>query len=378
MLTNADMVELAALRHDLHRAPELSGQEYRTAETIAQICRDAGAVVVTGLGGTGVAAIFGAGPGPTTLLRAELDALPITEEPRPHGSQTPGVAHLCGHDGHMAILCGVARLLGRVPPAQGRAVLLFQPAEETGQGAAAVIADPGFAAITPDIALSLHNMPGIPLGQAGLRTGPVACASRGVRIAMTGHTSHASQPEQGLSPAAALAGLVPGLQSLASGTDLDDPDFRLVTVTHLRVGEPAFGISPGEGELLATLRTLRDRAMDGLCATVEALAAEAATGGLRLDLGYHEVFAHCENDPRATAILARAAGVAGLEITETGVPMRPSEDFGRFAAICPSAMLFLGAGRDHPALHRPDYDFPDALIAPGVSLFHAAIRELNG
>ncbi|WP_062234284.1 amidohydrolase [Aureimonas sp. N4] len=369
-----------AFRRALHQAPELSGEEARTAETVAARLRDfAPDRLLTGLGGHGVACIFeGVDPGPSLLLRCELDALPIHEiSDAPHRSRIPGKGHLCGHDGHSAILTLVASALSQHRPARGRVILLFQPAEETGAGAAAVLADPAFAAIRPDMALSLHNLPGLPLGEATLREGPVNCASRGLRITLSGKTAHASMPQDGLSPMAAMTRLMPALAALGPGGALDE-SFRLVTITHARLGEPAFGIAPGTGEIWATLRTLRDEAMAALVEEAERLViSEADASGLGHALAYEDIFTHCENHPAAVALLRSALDAEGIA-HRPGEPMYPSEDFGRFASVSRSAMFFLGAGLDHPRLHNPDYDFPDDLIAVGARVFLRAVREALG
>lgn len=380
MLTNADVVELTEFRRALHRHPEVSGQEAATARAILGALAPTGPDrLLTGLGGHGVAAVYaGAADGPTVMIRAELDALPIEELTGvPHASTVPGTGHLCGHDGHMTILLGVARHLARKRPARGRVVLMFQPAEEDGSGAAAVLADPAYADIRPDWAFAIHNMPGVPLGQARLAAGPANCASRGMKITLTGKTAHASQPEAGTSPDLALSRLIPALKALGQGGALG-PDYRLVTLTHMRMGEPAFGIAPAHGELWATLRTLGDAPMADLVARTEALAAaEAATHGLTLAISYHDVFDACVNDPEATAHLAAALDHLGIRHSGDDLPMRASEDFGRFgAAGARAAMVLLGAGADHPRLHNPDYDFPDSLIAPGAHLFLTVIDAI--
>ncbi|MFN3822567.1 MAG: amidohydrolase [Pseudorhodobacter sp.] len=379
MLSPVDLADLAAFRRDLHRHPEVSGEEVATASRVlAHLAPTAPDEVLTGLGGHGLALVYDLGaPGPTVMIRAELDALPITElSAAAHASAFPGKGHLCGHDGHMAILAATARLIRRTPPARGRVVLLFQPAEETGAGAAAVLADPAFARIAPDWAFALHNMPGVQQGTALLADGPANCASMGLRLRFSGKTAHAAQPETGLSPAPALAGLIPALTALGPGGAMG-PGFRLVTVTHARLGEPAFGIAPGEAELWVTLRTRDDAPMAALLAEAGALARTTAeTHGLGLDLSHHDVFAACSNHPGATAILARAASAMGLTLRAEGLPFRASEDFGRFAASARSAMLFLGAGEHHPALHNPDYDFPDDLIPAGAALFDHVLRQI--
>jgi len=381
-LTNADIHELTELRHALHRRPEVSGREVETARTVAAALRALGPdALVTGLGGHGVAAVFaGAAPGPTVMVRSELDALPILELGAvPHASEITGVGHLCGHDGHSTILLGLARLLARQRPARGRVVLMFQPAEEDGAGAAAVLADPKFADLRPDWAISLHNLPGVALGRAWLAPGPANCASLGLKITLNGETAHASQPENGRAPTPVLARLIEALGRMGPGGAMQ-PGFRLATVTHLRMGEPAFGIAPGEGELWVTLRGLSDADLEALRDEAQALARDAAAAaGLAVAFEVHDHFGACANDPEATALLARALEANGIGFDAGDMPMRGSEDFGRFGtAGARSAMVFLGSGLEHPALHTQGYDFPDALIVPGVGIFHHAVRAVLG
>jgi len=381
--SNADIAELTDWRRELHRHPEVSGEEAETAARVQQVLRASGPDrLATGLGGHGVAALYeGAAPGPRVLLRCELDALPIAERSEAaHRSTVPGKGHLCGHDGHMAMIAGLARLLGRTRPARGSVVLMFQPAEEDGSGAARVVSDPAFADLKPDFAFAIHNMPGLPLGHVALAEGPSACASRGMRLRLTGKTAHASQPETGVSPMPALARLMPALTALSQGRDpLSDPDFALATVTHARLGEPAFGIAPGEAELFVTLRSLTDAGMDRLVAEAEALARDAAaSAGLELQITYEDVFVTTTSDPDAVRIAARALERLGLVHDRGPLPMRPSEDFGRFGDSAALAFLLLGAGEACPALHNPDYDFPDALIPTGVAIFAAIVDEVLG
>ena len=372
-----DLSALTQWRRAMHQCPDLSGHEAETAAAVRAALAALGpAQLVTGLGGHGVAAVFeGAAAGETVMIRAELDGLPIFEAPGPaHISRTPGKAHLCGHDGHMAVLLGVARVLARRPPARGRVVLLFQPAEEDGTGAAAVLADPAFAPLRPDWAFALHNMPGLPLGQVQVAAGPANCASVGLRLHLLGRTAHAATPDTGLSPAHAMAELIPALGALGAGGALG-PDFRLVTLTHARLGEPAFGISPGEAEVWATLRTLQDSDMAALKHSAVALAQGiAARHGLTLSLQWHDDFAACFNDPEAVAqIRAATDWVAPKEA------MRASEDFGRFRGPqTQAAMFLLGAGPQTPALHSPDYDFPDVLIEQGATIFLRILRNILG
>ncbi len=380
-LTNRDAIELQAFRHELHRHPEVSGEERETARRVAEALRPlAPSKILTGLGGHGVASIFDSGvPGPTLLFRAELDALPIEEKSEAaHRSTVSGKGHLCGHDGHSTILLALARGLSRQPVARGRVVLLWQPAEEDGSGAAAVLADVNFSEIKPDFAYSLHNMPGLAFGQVALKAGPVNCASRGMKITLSGKTAHASQPETGLSPMAAISSLMPALTALSHGAPRAT-DFTLATVTHATLGEKAFGIAPGDAEIWVTLRTLIDDRMEDLSEKAEHLVVTAAQeAGLDYAISYHDVFFHCENAPEAVADLEKALTTEGVPFDEGNLPMRASEDFGRLRAICPSAMFFLGAGENHPALHNPDYDYPDDLTAIGARVFMAVIRDRLG
>jgi len=379
-LTNADLAELTDWRRALHRRPELSGEEMETAEAVtAMLQATRPDTVLTGLGGHGVAALYNSGqPGPRVLLRCELDGLPIEDlSALPHRSEIPGKGHLCGHDGHMTILAAMARLLGRQRPARGSVVLLFQPAEETGAGAARVVADPRFATLAPDYAFAIHNYPGMKLGHVGVVAGPAACASRGMRLRLTGRTAHASLPETGLSPGPALARLMQDMPGLSRGADLGDPDFARVTVCHARLGEAAFGIAPGEADLFVTLRSLTDAAMAGLVRRAEALAREAAADqGLALSIAYEDVFPTCVNDAEAAEIVRRACARAGMPHGPGLLPMRASEDVGHFGRDAKLAFLLLGAGERQPALHNPDYDFPDALIGAGVALLRAVLTDL--
>lgn len=380
-LAPSDQQTLETFRRRLHARPELSGEERETARAVAEFLTPTKPdVTVENLGGHGLAfAYSGAEPGPTLLFRADLDGLPIQERSRaPHASQIPGRAHACGHDGHMTALAALGLGLARERPKRGRAVLLFQPAEETGAGAAAVIADPQFAPLKPDFAFGWHNMPGLPFGRASLRSGPVNCASRGLRATLSGKTAHASMPEFGVSPLRALAALLPGLTALGRGGALDE-GYSLVTVTHASMGERAFGVAPGGAEIFATLRTLTDATMAALVERAEALIEAAAKAdGLGVEIAYEDVFAHCENSARAVVLLAAALDAEGVLWGEEGLPMRGSEDFGRFRAVCPSAMFLLGAGETCPSLHNPDYDFPDALAFIAARVMMRAAREALG
>ncbi|MBO9440801.1 amidohydrolase [Phaeobacter italicus] len=378
-MTPDRLAQLTGLRHALHQIPEVSGAEEKTAAYITTYLR---AYVpdrlLAGLGGHGVAAVYdGAADGPTVMIRCELDGLPIEElSDQPYRSTHAGRGHLCGHDGHMTMVAALAEDLAAKRPARGRVVLMFQPAEETGKGAPAVVADPAFGEIAPDYAFSLHNLPGLAVGQIALCSGPANCASRGMRIRLSGRTSHAAAPQDGVSPAGAMAQLLPGLVALGGGTDLG-PDYALVTLTHARLGEATFGIAPGEGEVWATLRTVNDTRMARLIEEATALVGKVcAEQGLGHEISFDDVFEACTNNPEAVAVLQKACERVGLGVAMQDRPQRWSEDFGQFGKGAKAAMFWLGSGEDQPQLHNPDYDFPDAAIPVGVGLFRAVVSEL--
>lgn len=376
--SNSDIAELTAWRRKLHAMPEISGEEEETArEVVAFIADTRPDKVVTGLGGHGVAAVYDSdAQGQTLLFRSEIDALPIEEiSDAPHRSRVPGKSHMCGHDGHTTILAAVARQLGRVRPSKGRVVLMFQPAEETGAGAAAVVADPRYAEIAPDFAFSLHNLPGVPFGHARLKAGVVNCASRGMRIVLGGKTAHSSMPETGVSPMPAVSKLMPMLARLG-GSDFSSDDFGMATVTHVTMGEAVFGVAPGYAEIWVTLRTRLDERMAGLVATAEKMAQDVTREfGLTCAFDYHEIFVASLNAPEAVDQLRAALTAEGVPHDEGGLPLRASEDFGTFGHGAKSAMFFLGAG-ERPALHNPDYDFPDDLIPIGARVFLRVISDM--
>lgn len=375
-----DPQSLRELRRTLHRHAERSDREEQTGRLVADyLARHRPDRLLTGLGGHGLAAVFrGRADGPTVLLRADLDALPIPETLElEHGSLDPAVAHKCGHDGHMAMLAGVAPLLRADPPAAGSVVLLLQPAEETGQGARRVLDDPAFREVAPDWAFALHNLPGFPRGQVLLREGFFASASRGLVVELTGETSHASEPDKGRSPALAAAQLIQGLGAAPQHhTALHEA--AQVTVVHARVGELAFGTSPGVATVAATLRTHSLPAMERLAARCLDLVHGTA-GTFRLDVRtrWTEEFPPTVNDAAAAAAVRGAAGDVGLEVAAPEHPFPWSEDFGHFTGAFPGALAGLGAGREMPALHSPVYDFPDELLETGTALLERVARRVT-
>jgi amidohydrolase len=370
--------DMTAWRRHLHQHPELGQQCQQTAAFVVERLREFGITEIhEGIAISGVVAIIeGQADGPTIGLRADMDALPISETTGADwASKTPGKMHACGHDGHTTMLLGAARYLAETRNFKGRIALIFQPAEETGFGAQAVIDDRRWPEIRPDFAFAYHNVPSRPLGEIGLRDGPANCASRGMQILLNGKSSHAAVPEDGVSPGAAMAHLMQLLPALGSGT-ISDTDFGLSTLTHVRLGAPTFGIAPGEGELRVTLRSMTDKRMESLISETQTIV-ENIDERLKFSINWHDVFSTVVNDVEATDIARQAARARGLNIYEMDHPMRWSEDFGRFGLDGVQAtMMFLGAGETQPQLHNPDYDFPDALLPLGADFFLTIIDQI--
>ncbi len=366
-------------RRQLHQQPELSGQETQTALQLqAWLAAYEPSQILKNIGGAGFCAIFDSQQmGPSLLFRAELDALPITENNTfDHASQKAGVSHKCGHDGHMSILLALAAQLHAQPPKRGKVILLFQPAEEIGAGAALVLAYERFKRLQPDYVYALHNLPGYPLGEVLLRDGAFAAASAGLVLELKGKTSHAGHPEQGINPAAALSELLQNLPKLPQS--LGDA-FGLITMVGCQLGERNFGISAGEGSLACTIRAFEQVHFEKLQQMALDLAKSTAQKhGLDWSFSWHEAFAAVENHPQCNQKVAAAAQKLGYAQQQVAEPFRWSEDFGLFTQKYPGSLFGLGAGEKCAALHHPDYDFPDALIEHGSKLFFEIIQEELG
>jgi len=368
---------LLDLRWDLHRNPCLSGDEADSANRVKKWLEKHAppSEFLESLGGHGLAAIYDTGKkGPTVMLRAELDALPLDDlDDIPHRSQKPGIAHKCGHDGHTTGLCGAGVLLKNHPRPNGRTVLLFQPAEETGTGARAVLADSRFSRITPDWAFGLHNAPGNPLGQVGIKNGPFAAASEGLKVTVLGKASHASEPHKGHNPAMAVAQIISTFSALPSEFAGQHASC-LITPTSISMGDGSFGISPDRAELSFTVRAVTNHKLSQM---VERLREKASLIGsafnLQMEFSRHDPFPATINTPEGVDTVNSAVDYLGYdsEIVEHGFPW--SEDFGEFLLRVPGAFYVLGSGEDCPPLHSLEYDFPDQLIQPAaLSLFTSA------
>lgn len=360
-----DIEQLTELRHNLHREPELSGREENTAKTlIAFLKNQRPDLIVTSIGGHGILAVYkGEASGRTVLLRCDMDALPINEnEKLEHSSTINGVSHKCGHDGHMAIMCGVATELAVNRPMYGTAILLFQPEEETGQGAVRVLKQLKYR---PDQCFALHNLPGFQLGSVITKPGSFAGASRGMIVKLTGKSSHAAEPQCGNSPAAAVASIIFYLERVS-----DNSTGTIGTVVHVRIGEVAFGTSPEDATVMITLRAPDTKEMDLFSNNVsEQIIKTAEEEHLVCNISWTEEFPATTNSELSSSIIKASADHLSYKVTALTRPFLWSEDFGHFTDKFSGAMFALGAGVDTPALHSSNYDFPDSLIPVGISMF---------
>lgn len=379
--TSFPLEELTAFRRRLHSMAELSGEEKNSSKAIlSHLKKYKPDLLLSKIGGFGLAAVYkGQQAGPRLLFRADMDALPIEEiNELEYKSQNKAVSHKCGHDGHSTILIGLASLLHKNPPAKGEVVLLFQPAEETGMGANLVIADAKFKQIKPDFAFALHNLPGFEKGRIIWRNSTFAAASVGLQLELTGRTAHASQPETGISPAVALAEIILAFQAL-NATHPDDDHFAGLTITHAQLGEKAVGTAPGRALIWATLRSYQDTLLARLQERCVTIAQNfAAISKLKLVIEWQEPFAACVNTGELNNYVVQAACKLNYAIEEKQNPFRWSEDFGHFGSETKTCLFGIGAGKDQPALHNPDYDFPDELIMQGAQFFNAIRKQISG
>ncbi|MBS4000298.1 MAG: amidohydrolase [Desulfobulbaceae bacterium] len=371
--------KITDLRHELHKHPELSHKEFQTVERISDFINAASPDEVISLGSTGKAFVFnGKEKGKTLMFRAELDALPITEESiLEYSSSNSNVSHSCGHDGHMAIVAGLALKIAEMRPKKGRVILLFQPAEEVGEGAREIVNDPAFIAIAPDYIFALHNIPGAETNHILLKSDTFAAASKGMTVKLIGKTSHAAEPENGISPVNAIQHIIKNLSDLAS----DKSKFRdmiLLTFVHIRMGEIAFGTSPGYAEIMITLRAFDNDDMDLLTRQSEEIISKIAEDEkLKVEISYSEVFPAVVNQDDCVNFVVQAAKENNLPINNLQTPFKWSEDFSYFTQNHPGCMFGLGAGINQAQLHNSDYDFPDELLKAGINMFFSIYKQIN-
>ncbi|MCK9203297.1 MAG: amidohydrolase [Bacteroidales bacterium] len=379
-LINDFIPELISLRKELHHNAENSGNEHFTSQLVKRFCLQfEPSGIVEKLGKTGLALIYESGnPGKTLMFRADMDALPIEEDiETPYTSVKKSLSHKCGHDGHMAILCGLAFLLQQHPIHHGRVILLFQPAEETGKGARMVLADPKFKSLQPDYCFALHNIPGYPRHSILVKDNTFAMASEGILITLRGHAAHAAYPEQGISPVPAMIELVEKLPLLISRKKIYK-HFVQLAVTYAKAGRFGFGTVPGNAEFAVTLRAEEGPDLERLHKEITKMVAKTASHYYLEDhFKRFEPFDASCNNPFVVGAIRKVAERHHFTLIELKEPFRWSEDFGQFMNRYPGAMFGLGAGENHSDLHTWYYDFPDEIIETGIKMFYGIIQDLS-
>jgi amidohydrolase len=377
--------QLVAWRRDLHRHPELSFQEVRTSGIVAQTLGALGYELRTGVARTGVVALLHGGrPGPTVMLRADMDALPIQEiSEASYASETPGVMHACGHDGHVAIGLGVATLLARhAAELPGNVLFVFQPAEERDGGAAAMIAAGALADPTPDMAFGLHVWNPMPAGRIVAQAGAIMSAADVLRIVVRGKGGHGAEPHETVDAIAVTGQVLSALQTIVS-RNVNPQDTAVLSIGMVR-GGTAFNIIAETVELQGTLRTFSSSVRETVLTRLRVLLDGVTAGmGAECDLAVTPLTGPVVNDPVASEI-ARAAAIQVAGSTAVGwhAPLMVSEDFAAYAQRVPACFVLLGSGNAELGLnaphHNPRFDFDERVLPMGVALLAtAATRYLT-
>ncbi len=377
--------QLTAWRRDLHQHPELGFAVQRTAGIVARTLGELGLEVRTGVGQSGVVGLLQGGrPGPTVMLRADMDALPIQEiSDAPYASLTPGCMHACGHDGHVAIGLGAATFLARhADELPGRVLFVFQPAEEGDGGAAAMIAAGALADPAPAAAFGLHLWNTIPLGKVVAQAGPLMAAADTLRIVVRGRGGHGAQPHETVDAIAATAQVLSALQTIVS-RNADPQETAVFTIGTVH-GGAAFNVIAETVEMQGTIRTFSPTVRETVITRLRVLLDGITAGmGARYDLDIYSMTGAVINDP-AMAEIARAAAVqiAGNTNVVWQTPLMVSEDFSEFARRVPACFMLLGSGNAELGLnaphHNPRFDFDERALPTGaVLLATTAVRFLQ-
>ena len=363
--------EVSGWRRHLHAMPEILYEVHETAAFVAEKLREFGCdEVATGIGRTGVVGIIrGAlGEGATVGLRADMDALPLTETTgKPWASKTAGKMHACGHDGHTAMLLGAAKYLAETRQFAGSVAVIFQPAEEGGAGGKAMVDEGMMERFGISRVFGMHNMPGLPVGRFAIRPGPIMAATAEFSIAVEGKGGHAAMPHTTLDPVAAASQIVLALQTIVSRT-VDPIDSAVVSVTKFHAGD-AYNVIPQTAKLAGTVRTLRDEVAALVFSRMKAICdGIAAASGVGVDLVIDVNYPVTRNHPQEAEFAAGVAGaVAGAANVDPAVlPVMGGEDFSYMLNARPGAFIFAGNG-ETAGLHSPAYDFNDELIPYGIS-----------
>jgi amidohydrolase len=362
--------EAAEWRRDIHRHPELQYDVHRTAGKVADLLRQFGCdEVVEGIGRTGVVGVIRGRPGTHTIgLRADMDALPIEETTNlAYSSSVNGKMHACGHDGHTAMLLGAAKNLALTRNFAGKAVVIFQPAEEGGGGGKAMLDDGLMERFGIEEVYGLHNMPGLPQGHFAMRAGPMMASSDVFDIEITGHGAHAAKPHAGVDPVLVAAHVITSLQTIVS-RQTDPLKSAVISVTSIHAGE-AYNVIPASAHLRGTCRALEPQIRDLIekrLVEVSELTAKAlgATATVSYKRGYPVTRNHALQLQFCAGIADRVAGKANVD--SNAPPVMGAEDFSYMLEARPGAFVFIGNG-DTAGLHNPAYDFNDDIIPAGIS-----------
>jgi amidohydrolase len=354
------------LRHELHQHPELSNEEVWTKQHLLEFLKANTKLEIVDKGNW-FYAIYRAGTDkPNIAFRADFDALPMDEFIElPWASQIPGKAHKCGHDGHSATLAGFALEIDQVG-ADKNIFFLFQPAEETGDGAIQCV--DFIKEHDIDEIYAYHNMSGLPYKSIGIMDGTTMCASKGMTIHLEGSPTHASQPEKGINPSFAIGNILRAIPEFTSPEK--NKGLILCTVVQIDVGQKAFGIAASKGVLRMTIRALYEKELDRLQENLENFAkVQAEEFGLKVSFQYNDEFPETFNHKESADSIRLVAKAKGMELVEVKEAFRASEDFGHYTKLTKGAFCFIGNGEDYPHIHTHEYDFRDELIESGVELF---------
>ncbi len=366
--------KLISFRKELHKNAELSGQEKRTKSFIHSLVTELSSPdeIIDDIGGNSLAFRYKLnGPGNRVLLRADMDALPIEEQNNfSYRSTTKGVSHKCGHDGHSTILAGFSAYISKLKKKHsGEIILLFQSAEETGQGAQKVVTDSRYKEILPEFVFGLHNLPGYAEKSIIIKKETFAAASIGLILNFSGKSSHASEPEKGISPALCIADNTYFIHNIKEHNHFTSK--VITTVIHSQVGERAFGTSPGQGHLMATLRAFNDSDLEWVKKEVVAYALQQSKKyKLEFKHEWTEEFPETKNHPSGFSLLLKTIQKNAYDYEELREPFRWSEDFGHYLKHSKGAFFGIGAGKEHPHLHANTYDFNDDIISTGINFFY--------
>jgi len=374
-------VNLTEARHKLHTLAELSGQEFKTREFIINRLKEFSPDKIHTFDHCNciVAEYVFSDDSHTTLLRADFDAVPVKETlPLPYSSCTEGVAHKCGHDGHTTILLGVAERLSLWKAENGkqigRVLLLFQAAEETGEGMESFIGTHFLDSYDIRRVFALHNIPGYPSASVICKTGSFTCSVISCDIHFTGQSAHAAEPQTGVSPVLPMLEMAKTVSSW-NQIDMTLPDYRIITIIEASAGHADYGVAASEGVLRLTIRTKEDKALKSLMADIEALADKIAKEGrLEHSISWLQYFAENKNEASSVEMIRGAAAKNDLKYIEKEQPFAWGEDFGLLTQRYNGAMYGVGSGEAHPGLHHADYDFPDEILEPAVKMFISLLK----